>query len=235
MMDISALERGWNVMTYEGPGQPTIRREQDIGFIYDWERVVTPVADYLSNRSDVDMDQLALVGISMGGYFAARAAAFEPRIKALLLSDGVYDVLEGFLSGVGPLASLFSTVNQTTFDEIVNGAIVFNTSAPSPARWGVQHGLWAFNTHSPYEFLKRCQPMTITNISDRIQIPTWIGNPANEFNFPGQPAKVKQALGDRATLHNFTGPASYHCQAGAFEVANQVMFDWLDGVFPGQK
>src|SRR3984957_13512061 len=37
----SALERGFNVLTFEGPGQPTVRREQGLGFIAEWEQVVT--------------------------------------------------------------------------------------------------------------------------------------------------------------------------------------------------
>ena len=51
------LQRGLNVVTYEGPGQPTVRREQNIGFIPDWWNVVTPVVDYLAEREDVDMSE----------------------------------------------------------------------------------------------------------------------------------------------------------------------------------
>ena len=229
---IAALAQGWNVLTYEGPGQPTALREQGKGFIHDWERVLTPAVDYLSNRSDVDMDRLALVGISLGGYLAARAAAFEPRIKALLLNDGVYDVFEGFSQGFGPLMTLYNSGNKTYFDEYVNEAITFNTSADSAARWGIQQGLWSFNTHSPYDWLKMTELMTLANITDRITMPTWIGNAVNDFNFPGQAMKLQQALGSKATLHNFTGPASYHCEVGAFDESNRVMLEWLDEVLP---
>ena len=76
--------------------------------------------------------------------------------------------------------------------------------------------------------------MTLANITDRITMPTWIGNALNDFNFPGRPLKLKHALGSNAVIHNFTGPASYHCEAGAFDIANQVMFDWLDEVFPSK-
>ncbi|KAK0773654.1 hypothetical protein LTR59_015201 [Friedmanniomyces endolithicus] len=54
-----ALSRGWNVITYEGPGQPTVRRKQSMGSIYDWGRVLTPVVDYLYSRHDVDAERLA--------------------------------------------------------------------------------------------------------------------------------------------------------------------------------
>ena len=76
-----ALERGYNCLTFEGPGQGGVIRKQKIPFRHDWERVVTPVVDYALTRSEViDPTCIALMGISMGGYLAARAAAFEHRI-----------------------------------------------------------------------------------------------------------------------------------------------------------
>jgi hypothetical protein len=65
----AALARGWNCITYEGPGQPTVRRDQNIGFIPEWERVVTPVVDYvLSRKSDVvDKDRLAISATPLAG------------------------------------------------------------------------------------------------------------------------------------------------------------------------
>lgn len=68
-----ALARGWNCITYEGPGQPTVGRNQNIGFISNWELVLTPVVDYLlQEKSDVvDADTLVLLGNSLGGYLAA--------------------------------------------------------------------------------------------------------------------------------------------------------------------
>jgi hypothetical protein len=50
----SALERGFNVLTFEGPGQPTVLREQGIGFVGEWERVVTPVVNYCEKLVCVD-------------------------------------------------------------------------------------------------------------------------------------------------------------------------------------
>lgn len=229
----AALERGWNVMTYEGPGQPTVRREQDIGFIYDWERVVTPAVDYLASRPDVDMSRLALMGISLGGYLAGRAAAFEPRVKAVILDDGILDAQAGFFSQFGPQAiSIFETGNQTYFDAIIDAAVINNSSATSAARWGIEQGLWSFKTHSTYDFLERTGLYTVANLTDRLQDrPVWIGNAADDVMFPGQALALANALGGNATLVNFTGPASYHCEVGASEQANREIFGWLNGVF----
>lgn len=81
MVGRAALDRGYNVITYDGPGQAGPRRAQNLGFIKEWEKVVTPVVDYLFTREDVDTNAICLVGFSLGGYFAPRAAAFEERLR----------------------------------------------------------------------------------------------------------------------------------------------------------
>ncbi|EFX05053.1 dipeptidyl aminopeptidase [Grosmannia clavigera kw1407] len=87
----AALARGWNCFTFEGPGQGSVRRDQNIGFIPDWERAVSPVVDYLlvEKAALVDPKRLVLLGNSMGGYLAARAAAFEHRFAAIVLDGGI--------------------------------------------------------------------------------------------------------------------------------------------------
>ena len=180
------------------------------------------------------MSRLALAGVSMGGYLAVRAAAFEPRIKALVLDDGVFDVQASFTTSFPPpLLALYSSGNQSAFDAVVDTAVVNNKSAPTTARWIFDQGLWSFKTHSPYDLLQQTKAYTIANITDLIDIPVWVGNAADDTEFPGQAVQVARALGAKATLHNFTGPASYHCQAGAFETANVAIFGWLGEVFGG--
>lgn len=220
------------MITYEGPGQPTVRREQDLGFIYDWEKVATPAVDYLATRSDVDMSRLAILGISMGGYLAARAAAFEPRIKAVLLNDGVYSFYEAATSQFPPsLIALLDSGNKTVFDAIIREAVLYNNSAPTGSVWAIAQGLWSFNTESPYEWLQKTRKFTLEDITQYIQAPVWIGNAKDDTDFPGQAVKAAAAIGSKATLHNFTGPLSLHCEVGGFEETNIVMFDWLGGVF----
>jgi pimeloyl-ACP methyl ester carboxylesterase len=229
---LAFLEKGWNVLTYEGPGQPTVRRQQNLGFIYDWEKVVTPTVDYLANRSDVDMSQLVLQGNSMGGYLAARAAAFEPRVKALILNEGVYSVYEGFTHGFpSSLLELLAAGNTTAFDKALEEGVLFNDSASTTNRWAITQGLWSFNTHSPSEWIEKSKNMTLANITQLIRVPVWVSNPVNDTTFPGQAVKAAQALGSKATIHNFTGAASLHCSAGAYEEANWAILSWLDGVF----
>ena len=87
-----ALARGWNAVTFDGPGQNAALVRQQLPFRPDWEKVVTPVVDHLATRPDVDVSKLAILGISQAGYWVPRAVAFEHRIAAAVADPGVVDV-----------------------------------------------------------------------------------------------------------------------------------------------
>jgi len=84
----SMLRRGLAVIAIDGPGQGEAEYEFPIEPAY--ERVVTAVADYLKGRDDLDPDRLGVFGVSLGGYYAARSAAYEPRVRAAVDLAGPY-------------------------------------------------------------------------------------------------------------------------------------------------
>ncbi|MEV4236907.1 MULTISPECIES: alpha/beta fold hydrolase [unclassified Nocardia] len=86
---VAAVERGYHVLSFDGPGQPGTRHHQGLAFRPDWENVVGPVLDYVAARPEVDADRIALFGVSMGGVLAPRAAAFDQRVAALIAVDGI--------------------------------------------------------------------------------------------------------------------------------------------------
>jgi 2,6-dihydroxypseudooxynicotine hydrolase len=82
------LRRGLAVIAIDGPGQGESEYEFPIEPAY--ERVVTAVADYLKGRDDLDPDRMGVFGVSLGGYYAARSAAYEPRVRAAVDLAGPY-------------------------------------------------------------------------------------------------------------------------------------------------
>jgi dipeptidyl aminopeptidase/acylaminoacyl peptidase len=73
-----ALERGYNVVLYAGPGQMDLYRFfTNTHFEPDFENVTKTVIDFIIDRPEVDPARLALMGISVGGYFSTRSAAHE--------------------------------------------------------------------------------------------------------------------------------------------------------------
>ncbi len=83
------LARGMATLTFDGPGQG--EGEYDFAIRGDYEAVVRAVVDFLETRSDVDAGRIGLWGVSLGGYYAPRAAAYEKRVKACIALSGPFD------------------------------------------------------------------------------------------------------------------------------------------------
>lgn len=92
MIGMGLAERGIATLLMDGPGQGGARRRLGLTARADWEVPMRYVCDYLETRSDVDMDRVGIVGTSLGGYYSARAACFEPRISACVSHGAEWDV-----------------------------------------------------------------------------------------------------------------------------------------------
>ncbi len=214
-------------MTYEGPGQPTVRRNQNIGFIPNWEAVVTPVVDWILAQkvNIVDEKRMALFGYSFGGELTARAAAFEHRFAAVILDPAIYSFYDSVTAPFDPrVLKVFNAGNKTEFDAIFAQIIANGTTSQ---KWAIEQGLWSFKIASPFDWLTATKQYTIANVSDQIKGPVFIMDGEYETAFKGEPMRVKQALGDRADYHLFNGTAGYHCQVGALQSLNRVVWAWL--------
>ncbi|MGH9051944.1 MAG: alpha/beta hydrolase [Acidimicrobiia bacterium] len=88
------LDRGLSTLAFDGPGQG--EAEYDLPMRHDWEVPVGAVADFLKGRSDLDGDRIGLWGVSLGGHYVVRAAAFDARIRACVSLSGAYAVLEAW-------------------------------------------------------------------------------------------------------------------------------------------
>ena len=223
-----ALERGYNCLTFEGPGQGGVIRKQKIPFRYDWEKVVTPVIDYALTRDrDIDPNKIALIGISMGGYLAARAAAFENRISACILYNGVYDGYDAFASGFPQ--SLRTAVENGNLNA-VNTVIDILSDIDANLRFNMKHGMWTTGTNSPFELIQGSKKYTVKGIAQKIKCPTLVLEAEKDDSFPGQPRMVYDALTCPKKYILFTSEegAEEHCQSGAPAISNQRIFDWLD-------
>ncbi|HVY57539.1 MAG TPA: alpha/beta fold hydrolase [Xanthobacteraceae bacterium] len=86
------LERGVATLSFDGPGQG--EGEYDFAIRGDYEAAVAAVIDVIETRPDLDAARVGMWGVSLGGYYAPRATAFEPRIKACIALSGPYDFSE---------------------------------------------------------------------------------------------------------------------------------------------
>jgi 2,6-dihydroxypseudooxynicotine hydrolase len=83
------LDRGMAILVFEGPGQG--EAQYDFAIRGDYEIAVKAVIDYVETRNDIDAERIGMWGVSLGGYYAPRAAAFEKRIKVCMALGGPFD------------------------------------------------------------------------------------------------------------------------------------------------
>lgn len=88
------LKRGLAVLAIDGPGQGEMEFEYPMR--HDYEVPVGYAIDYLERRPEVDATRVGLMGVSLGGYYAPRAAAFEPRVRAAIGVAGAYNFADRF-------------------------------------------------------------------------------------------------------------------------------------------
>lgn len=233
------VRRGYNVLTFEGPGQGEVIRVGHIPFRADWENVIGPVVDYAVSRSDVDEDRIALWGISLGGYLAPRGAAYEPRIAALIADAGTYDVgqtlLQSLQEGGGAPADMteedlqeWLQTDPTVFNDALRDAMAHDTGT----RWMSENGMFVFNAGSPAQFWAKWMDFSLVGIAEEIRCPTLVcAGAADHFDPDGVQA---QALFDHLTCERdlmiFSDDygAGSHCQLGAAAQSFAAKFDWLD-------
>lgn len=224
-----ALDRGYNCLTFEGPGQGGVIRKQKIPFRYDWEKVVTPVMDYALSRKEMDPSRISLMGISMGGYLAARAAAFEDRIAACVLYNGVYDGYDAFAARF-PQSLRIAVENDDV--NVVNTVTDILSDIDTNMRFNLKHGMWTTGTSTPFDLVQGSKKYTVKDIAQKIKCPTLVLEGEKDDSFPGQPKKVYDALTCPKKYIQFTTEegAEEHCQCGAPALSNQRIFDWLDEI-----
>jgi dipeptidyl aminopeptidase/acylaminoacyl peptidase len=91
-----AVARGMHVLVMDGPGQGYTLRFEKLYARFDYEKAVAAAIDYLASHMAglVDQTRIGIMGRSMGGYYSSRAAAMEKRIKAAVIFDAIFNVVE---------------------------------------------------------------------------------------------------------------------------------------------
>jgi len=224
-----ALARGYNVLFFDGPGQQSLLFERGIPFRHDWEKVITPVVDFLLARADVDATKLAIYGISQGGYWVPRALAFEKRLAAAIVDPAVVDVSTSWISQLpAPLRKLLDEGKREAFDRDMGIGMRF--SAKTARTWAFRAR--PFQKGSYFDMIAEVRRYTLGDLATQITTPLFITSPEDEQFWPGQSEQFAESLPGEKMLQPFTAAegANFHCQPLARTLTDQRMFDWLDAM-----
>ena len=156
-------EQGFEVYMFEGPGQGGVMRMQGMHFTHEWEKPVKAILDYFH------LEDVTIIGISLGGYLAPRAAAFDKRISKVVawsVFPCFQDVIVGMQKPV--IQKLFYILMKLHARPLIN--FVFNKKAKkeSVIDWGLKHGCYAYEAKDAYGYAQKLKLYDLEPVADQI-------------------------------------------------------------------
>ena len=221
------LSRGYNCLIFNGPGQGDSLWERKLYFRPDWEKVITPVVDAMVRHREVDAKRIALVGVSMGGYWVPRALAFEHRIAAGVADPGVWDVSAPWLQNLPKFVrDVLDAGNKAQFDQMIHMGTASNARAKMLLRFRMR----PFGMTSYFDVFQAAEKYKLADVAANIRCPMLITDPEGEHFFPGQAQKLYDALRCPKNIVRFTREqgAGQHCEVAAPGYRDYCIYNWLD-------
>jgi dienelactone hydrolase len=227
----AALQHGYSVLTYEGPGQGSVIREQGLPFQPDWEKPNGAVLDtFLAHHTKPA--RIVLLGESMGGYLAPRAAAFDPRLDGVIAYDVFYD---GYAVATRHVPTFIFWLHEHGFDNTVNWLA---RRQPDPgSTWAQQNGQWVLGVSGVFGLLDAFKPYRLAPVAAQIRSDVlMLAGAEDHFVPPDQLEQFRKSLTQArsvtaVTFDRASGGAE-HCQIGAPSLWKGAVFDWLQAKFP---
>ncbi|QEA46311.1 alpha/beta hydrolase [Leuconostoc citreum] len=217
----------YNIILFDGPGQGRALIDNDIKFTPYFEKPVSAVIDYF-NLKEVDA-----MGVSWGGYFVVRAAAFEKRIKNVVCFDFFYDGLNTFLKGFDQIIRekirhLIIAKEALSLNDLVSPLLSQNDNL----KFLFTKGYDNTGTHDPYTLLAEIEKHTIKNIGHLVNQNVLLLAGEDDQYVPFSDLALEQReLSNAKTLETkvFTKETGgeQHCQAGRYDLALQAIQSFL--------
>ncbi|MFC2017152.1 alpha/beta hydrolase [Chloroflexota bacterium] len=217
-------DHGYEVIAFEGPGQGAALKKYRLPLNIEWEKPTKAILDYFK------LDDVTLLGISMGGWLCLRAAAFEPRIERVIPWSVSFDVTQ-YTNIVGQrLAGLF----MRKFRNFVNNQMKRNMKKKLEYSWFVNNLMYMTNKEVPIEAFDVLMQFNEENLhSDLVRQDVLIltGKEDHLVPFKMHNMQVKALTNARSvTSRVFTREeqAQNHCQMGNIGLALDVMRKWIE-------
>lgn len=221
-----ALERGFNVLIYEGPGQGDALRRHGMTFTDHWDGPAAAVLDSLP--AHCEPASVTGVGISYGGRLLARAAAKDDRYDGIVLFDYFPRMIDAFRDNM-PAAIRGSFQTMPAWLAALIGLIGRLDTATA---WAVQNAKWAFGASDLRQLARRLAQDRDGDWEAGITADVLILVAEKEHFFPRRLAyqfRDRLVNARSRTLREFTQDEGghLHCQNGAIHLAHEAIFDWI--------
>ncbi|MBS4036462.1 MAG: alpha/beta fold hydrolase [Ignavibacterium sp.] len=220
--------QGYEVVAFEGPGQGYARRKYELALELDWEKPVKAVLDHFK------LENVTILGISMGGWLCIRAAAFEPRITKVIATGHAID----YMKSMGPFVRWIHLWTMKHFHNFMDKMATkkFLKAKDSIPYWMIKHLMYITKKTKPLDALETYINMNDVNIHSELvkqDVLLLLGN-KDHFIPPKMLKMQEQALVNAKSvttkLFSKEEHAENHCQTGNIGFSLDIMIRWIEEI-----
>lgn len=209
--------RGVGCLIVDGPGNGESVRFRNLPLIAETEHYATPVYQYLAGRGDFDPDRIGVMALSLGGYYAPRAAALEPRFACCVAWGAQWD---------------YHDIWAKRLQALDSGKVLALSVPP-------EHLQWVLGVDDRAAALKKLEGFRLDGIVQKMACPFLLLHGAGDQQIPLALAeKLFDAVGStHKVLKVFSREEGgfHHCQVDNVTIAVHTMWDWVADVLEAGK
>jgi dienelactone hydrolase len=208
--------RGIGCLIVDGPGNGESVRFRDLPLIAETERYATPAYEYLAARAEFDPKRVGVMALSLGGYYAPRAASLEPRFACCVAWGAQWD---------------YYAVWAKRLEQLASGAVLSLSVPP-------EHLQWVLGVDSNAAALKVLEGFRLDGIVQQMRCPFLLVHGEGDEQIPLSTAQTCfDAVGSKQKAFKvFTREEGgfHHCQVDDITIGVHYMWDWIADVLkPG--
>jgi pimeloyl-ACP methyl ester carboxylesterase len=220
-------DAGLELYLFEGPGQGEALCKNNIPMTHEYERPVKAVLDFFH------LDDVTLIGLSLGGYLAPRAGVYEKRVKRIIAWGVMYDFFDTAVSRRGKfLELLLKTFLFLRASMAINAIARLKMKKDTYAKWGIEHGMYVLGAKDPYEYFKKLKLYSMKTISHLVTQDFLLITSTHDHFIPlDHYHKQSKKL---VNVRSFTGriftkheKAENHVEFGNIPLVVQFMINWI--------
>ena len=220
-------DAGYNVICFEGPGQGGALLDSRLLLTHEWHKPVKAVLDHFK------LEDVTLLGISMGGCLALRAAAYEPRIQRVIAYDVFFDWPDTTLEKLKPISPVLKFLLYTRASGMFN-ILLAGIMKKSPLfDWAMHQAMLVLGVSTSFEVFQKSTRYTTRDVSPLVKQDVLLMAGAEDHVIPlrhydTQIELLKNVRSLTARLFTRQEHAQNHCQVGNLGLAVDYITNWIE-------